>query len=59
MHKKVAIVDASKQENQRLIEEYQLKAYPTIKWVSRGAHHEFRGPKTVVGMLNWIDSKIK
>ena len=25
----------------------------------RGRHHEFRGQKTVSGMLNWINDRIK
>lgn len=50
-------MDAS--NSKRILEEYAIKAYPTIKWFSKGRHHEFRGQKTVVGMLNWVTDRIK
>jgi len=56
MKNRVAIIDAS--INTRMVEEYHIKAYPTIKWFSRGKYHDYRGPKSVSGMLNWIAHRI-
>jgi hypothetical protein len=42
-----------------MTDEYQIKAYPTLKWFSRGRHHEFRANKNDVNaMLNWIADRI-
>lgn len=42
-----------------MTDEYQIRAYPTLKWFSRGRHHEMRAPRTATAMLNWINTRLR
>jgi len=57
MENRVAKIDASK--STKMTDEYQIRAYPTLKWFSKGRHHEMRAPRTATAMLNWINSRLR
>ena len=45
--------------DRELAEKYGVNGYPTLLWFSGGEHQKYEGPRTRVGLVNFVKKRVQ